>query len=53
MKINEIEVWRQALTYGLDNHPVINYASIENSRAVNDAIISAFVAGVRYAEDHP
>jgi len=51
MKINEVELWREAFTYALDNHPNIDWPSEESSRQVHDQLIKAFVDGARHAKD--
>jgi len=53
MNIDEVELWRSAFSYALENHPVIDWPSTDFSHTIHDAMIQTFVEGARYATNNP
>ena len=49
MDIDEVELWREAFAYALDNHPEIDWPSIGYSHVIHNRLIKAFIDGARYA----
>ena len=52
MDILEVELWREALHYGHENLPDLNYPDVQASEFVQNTIVLAFVKGYRYATDN-
>jgi len=53
MNIDELKLWREAVTYGYDNLPDISWKTEDDFRDVLGAFILAFVEGAYYAKDNP